>query len=174
MRSDGRVRRAAGHLSAVEPDLAHRGDAGGPHGLDRGARRDRQPGSPFPPLLKNGAYVRVDQTNNSYVFPGIGLAAIAVHARRISEGMLMAAARALADMSPARLNPHANLLPPVSELRDVSLRVAQAVALAGAQGRADRADGRRRHVPENPGQDVDAGLPALSAPGLTAREPIGR
>jgi malate dehydrogenase (oxaloacetate-decarboxylating) len=86
-------------------------------------------GSPFPPVLKNGAYVRVDQTNNSYVFPGIGLAAIAVHARRISDGMLMAAARALADTSPARLNPHANLLPPVSELRDVSLRVAQAVAM---------------------------------------------
>src|ERR671911_1113269 len=86
-------------------------------------------GSPFPPLLKNGAYVRVDQTNNSYVFPGIGLAAIAVHARRISDGMLLAAAHALADTSPARLNPHANLLPPVSELRDVSLRVAQAVAM---------------------------------------------
>jgi malate dehydrogenase (oxaloacetate-decarboxylating) len=86
-------------------------------------------GSPFPPLLKNGAYVRVDQTNNSYVFPGIGLAAIAVHARRISDGMLMAAAHALADTSPARLNPHANLLPPVSDLRDVSLRVAQAVAM---------------------------------------------
>ena len=86
-------------------------------------------GSPFPPLLKNGAYVRVDQTNNSYVFPGIGLAAIAVHARRISDGMLMAAARALADVSPARLNPQTNLLPPVSDLRDVSLRVAQAVAM---------------------------------------------
>ena len=86
-------------------------------------------GSPFPPLLKNGAYMRVDQTNNSYVFPGIGLAAIAVHARRVSDGMLMAAARALADVSPARQNPNANLLPPVSQLRDVSLRVAQAVAL---------------------------------------------
>src|SRR3954452_4866674 len=86
-------------------------------------------GSPFPPLTRNGVSMRVDQTNNSYVFPGIGLAAIAVQARRISDGMLMAAARALADISPARLNPNANLLPPVSELRDVSLRVAQAVAM---------------------------------------------
>jgi malate dehydrogenase (oxaloacetate-decarboxylating) len=86
-------------------------------------------GSPFPPLTRNGVSMRVDQTNNSYVFPGIGLAAIAVQARRISDGMLMAAARALADVSPARLNPNANLLPPVSELRDVSLRVAQAVAM---------------------------------------------
>ena len=90
-------------------------------------------GSPFPPLLKNGAPFRVDQTNNSYVFPGIGLGAIAVQARRISDGMLMAAARALAEASPARNNPEANLLPPVSELRTVSLRVAQAVALQARQ-----------------------------------------
>jgi malate dehydrogenase (oxaloacetate-decarboxylating) len=86
-------------------------------------------GSPFPPILRDGAYVRVDQTNNSYVFPGIGLGAIAVHAKRISDSMLMAAARALADISPARANTRGNLLPPVSELRDVSLRVAQAVAV---------------------------------------------
>jgi malate dehydrogenase (oxaloacetate-decarboxylating) len=86
-------------------------------------------GSPFPPILRNGAYVRVDQTNNSYVFPGIGLGAIAVRAKRISDAMLMAAARALADVSPARSNADGNLLPPVSELREVSFRVAQAVAL---------------------------------------------
>ena len=98
-------------------------------------------GSPFPPVLKNGAYVRIDQTNNAYVFPGIGLAAIAARLKRISDGMLMAAARALADLSPARLNPHANLLPPVSELRDISLRVAQAVALqARKEGLAEPID----------------------------------
>ena len=85
-------------------------------------------GSPFPPVLKNGSFVRVDQTNNSYVFPGIGLAAVAVRARQISDGMLMAAARALADLSPARQNPNANLLPPVTEARDISVRVALAVA----------------------------------------------
>jgi malate dehydrogenase (oxaloacetate-decarboxylating) len=85
-------------------------------------------GSPFPPLLKDGSYVRVDQTNNSYVFPGIGLGAVAVQARRISDGMLMAAARALADLSPSKQNPRANLLPPVTELREVSFNVAQGVA----------------------------------------------
>ncbi|MDQ4060560.1 MAG: NAD-dependent malic enzyme [Pseudomonadota bacterium] len=95
-------------------------------------------GSPFPPVLKNGSYVRIDQTNNSYVFPGVGLGAIAVRARRISDGMLMAAARSLADASPARLDPNANLLPPVSQLRDVSFRVARAVALqARDEGLAD-------------------------------------
>jgi malate dehydrogenase (oxaloacetate-decarboxylating) len=86
-------------------------------------------GSPFPPLLKDGSYMRVDQTNNSYVFPGIGLGAVAVQARRISDGMLMAAARALADLFPSKQNPRANLLPPVTELREVSFKVAQGVAV---------------------------------------------
>jgi len=86
-------------------------------------------GSPFPPILKNSSFVRVDQTNNSYVFPGIGLAAIAVRATRISDAMLMAAARALAHLSPTRRNPVSNLLPPVTDARDVSMRVAEAVAM---------------------------------------------
>jgi malate dehydrogenase (oxaloacetate-decarboxylating) len=85
-------------------------------------------GSPFPPVLKNGLSMRIDQTNNSYVFPGIGLGAIATRAKRITDGMLLAAARAVADMSPSKSDPKANLLPPVSELRDVSYRVAFAVA----------------------------------------------
>ncbi len=91
-------------------------------------------GSPFPPMLKNGVYMRVDQTNNAYVFPGIGLGAIAARARRITDSMFMAAARALAEASPTRLDPNANLLPPVTELREVSYRIAVAVA---AQAQAD-------------------------------------
>lgn len=86
-------------------------------------------GSPVPPLLRDGAPVRVDQTNNSYVFPGIGLAAVATGARLISDGMLMAAARTLAEISPARRDPSANLLPPVTDLREVSWRVARSVAV---------------------------------------------
>jgi malate dehydrogenase (oxaloacetate-decarboxylating) len=71
----------------------------------------------------------IDQTNNSYVFPGIGLGAIAARARHISDGMLLEAARALAEVSPSTRDSKANLLPPVSELREVSYRVALAVAL---------------------------------------------
>ncbi len=99
-------------------------------------------GSPFAPVRRNGVAVRVDQTNNAYVFPGIGLGAIAVQARRISDGMLMAAANALADASPARQNGASNLLPPVTELRAVSYRVALAVARAAqAEGLADPSSG---------------------------------
>ncbi len=86
-------------------------------------------GSPFPPLERNGARFKVDQTNNSYIFPGVGLGAIAVKATRVTDAMFMAAARALAAASPARTDPGKNLLPPVTALRDVSVTVALAVAL---------------------------------------------
>ena len=95
-------------------------------------------GSPFPPLKRNGKDFRVDQNNNSYVYPGIGLAAIATQARRISDGMFLAAARAIADLSPAKRDPTANLLAPLVELRQVSFDVALAVARkAQAEGLAD-------------------------------------
>src|SRR5262249_42864544 len=86
-------------------------------------------GSPFPPISREGARFKVDQTNNSYIFPGVGLGALAVGASRVSDGMFMAAAKALATSSPARDNPKHNLLPPVSALREVAVTVALAVAL---------------------------------------------
>ncbi|HEY5280735.1 MAG TPA: NAD-dependent malic enzyme [Pseudolabrys sp.] len=84
-------------------------------------------GSPFPPLIRNGEKFNVDQTNNSYIFPGVGLGAIATQASRITDTMFMAAARALAELSPARHDPNANLLPSVTALRDVAIAVAIAV-----------------------------------------------
>jgi malate dehydrogenase (oxaloacetate-decarboxylating) len=89
-------------------------------------------GSPFPPVMRSGKSVTVDQTNNAYVFPGVGLGALAVGARRVSDGMFKAAAAALADVSPAKLHPGANLLPAVADLRHVSVAVAQAVAKAAS------------------------------------------
>lgn len=85
-------------------------------------------GSPFPPLYRNGSEVRVDQTNNAYVYPGIGLGAIAARARRISDRMFLAAARVIAELSPARHDRNATLLPPLVELRNISFQVAVAVA----------------------------------------------
>jgi malate dehydrogenase (oxaloacetate-decarboxylating) len=85
-------------------------------------------GSPFPPIPRNGRDFRVDQTNNAYVYPGIGLGAIAVEARAISDGMFLAAARTIAALSPARTDREANLLPPLVDLRKISFHVAIAVA----------------------------------------------
>ena len=94
-------------------------------------------GSPFPPIMRNGHTFRIDQTNNAYVYPGVGLGAIAVQARYISEGMFLTAARTIAELSPAKRDPRANLLPPLAELRKISLRVAIAVATrAEAEGLA--------------------------------------
>jgi malate dehydrogenase (oxaloacetate-decarboxylating) len=85
-------------------------------------------GSPFPNITRDGKSMRVDQTNNAYIFPGMGLGIIAVRARRVTDTMFMAAAKALADCSPSKTDPKANLLPPLSQIREISFKVALAVA----------------------------------------------
>jgi len=87
-------------------------------------------GSPFPPIRRDGGEFRVDQTNNAYVYPGIGLGAIAAKARHISDRMFLAAARTIAELSPAKRDPTANLLPPLVESRKLAFHVAVAVATA--------------------------------------------
>ena len=95
-------------------------------------------GSPFPAVQRDGHSFRIDQTNNAYVYPGIGLGAIAAKAPRISDGMFLEAARVIAAMSPAKHDPQANLLPPLTEIRELSFHVAVAVAKrAQADGLAD-------------------------------------
>ncbi len=85
-------------------------------------------GSPFRPADWNGEKVPIGQTNNSYIFPGIGLGVLASDARRVTDGMFMAAARALAELSPAATIQGGPLLPPVEALRSVARTVAGAVA----------------------------------------------
>ena len=84
-------------------------------------------GSPFAPVEVHGVRVPIAQCNNVYIFPALGLGVVASGAHRVTDGMILAAARALADKSPARENLTAPLLPPVAQLRRVAVEVAMAV-----------------------------------------------
>ena len=86
-------------------------------------------GSPFPPVTLDGVTYDIAQANNALIFPGLGTGVIVSRASRISDGMLEAAATALADMA-GDTSPGASLLPHVTSLREVSARVAEAVAVA--------------------------------------------
>lgn len=91
-------------------------------------------GSPFEPVTVNGKQVPIDETNNSYIFPGLALGMISSRAKRVSDAMIKAAAKALAELSPTRNDKEGSLLPPLETLRSVSKDVAEAV---GAQAIKD-------------------------------------
>ena len=85
-------------------------------------------GSPFEPVNINGTSYPIAQCNNAYIFPGIGLGIIAAQAHRVTDSMLMAAARALSDCSPVAQSGKGAVLPSFKDIKEVSLRIAEAVA----------------------------------------------
>jgi len=85
-------------------------------------------GSPFPPVEIDGRPNRISQVNNSFIFPGLALGILVSHARRVTDKMIMAAAKALAGLSPSGTDKTAPLLPPIADSRKVALVVAEAVA----------------------------------------------
>ncbi|MGO9338547.1 MAG: NAD-dependent malic enzyme [Terracidiphilus sp.] len=91
-------------------------------------------GSPFAPVEVNGKLIPIAQTNNSYIFPGLALGILVSRARRVTDNMIMGAAKALAALSPAREDKNGRLLPPIGESRKVGMIVAEAV---GRQAIAD-------------------------------------
>lgn len=93
-------------------------------------------GSPFPPVYFGGKTIPVSQCNNVYIFPAIGLAVLALRpasellgTKRITDGMMIAAARTLAEHSPALADSSAPLLPALTGLRNLAVEIAYAVAL---------------------------------------------
>ncbi|KAA9000572.1 NAD-dependent malic enzyme [Affinibrenneria salicis] len=87
-------------------------------------------GSPFAPVNYQGKLYPIAQCNNSYIFPGVGLGVLASGARRITDGMLMAASRSLADCSPLANDGEGALMPDLSSIQEVSKRIALEVGKA--------------------------------------------
>ncbi|MER6287483.1 NAD-dependent malic enzyme [Streptomyces sviceus] len=91
-------------------------------------------GSPFPPLEVDGREVPVAQANNVYVFPAVGLAVTACRARRVTDRMMVAAARAVGDCAVrAGTDGATPLLPPLASMRDAAREIALAVAQAAVE-----------------------------------------
>jgi len=96
-------------------------------------------GSPFPPVATDSGLATISQCNNAFIFPAMGLAAVAANATRVTDSMFLAAARELAALSPARTSAADGLLPRVARLPDLAPRIAHAVALeAVAEGVAPK------------------------------------
>jgi len=107
-------------------------------------------GSPFRDVECGGRTFRVGQGNNVFVFPGLGLAAIAANATKVTPGMTKVASEALAAQVTAEERASGLLFPSVSRLRAVSFEVAVAVVRqAVREGVADVAlDDIERRVRE--------------------------
>ena len=105
-------------------------------------------GSPFAPVRLGGRSIPIAQCNNIYIFPAMGLAVSAARARRVTDGMILAAARTLGDQSPALHDPGASLLPGLANLRAVAAEIAIAVGLeaqrAGVASKTNEAELRQR------------------------------
>jgi malate dehydrogenase (oxaloacetate-decarboxylating) len=84
-------------------------------------------GSPFPVVHVRGRRIVTSQCNNLYMFPGVGLGALVSRCPRITDGMFLAGARALAGMVSAEKQKQGLLLPDMDDIREVSRAVALAV-----------------------------------------------
>lgn len=84
-------------------------------------------GSPFAPVRHGDRSIPIAQCNNVFIFPAVGLGVVAARARRVTDEMMLAAATALGEQSPARTNPSASLLPSLRDVRDVAREIAIAV-----------------------------------------------
>ncbi len=90
-------------------------------------------GSPFEPVTIWGKKVRIDQTNNSYIFPGLALGIIASKAKRVTDAMVMAAAKELVRLVPTQKDKKASLLPSLSDSRQLSRSIGRAVGRQAIQ-----------------------------------------
>ncbi|KAJ4951863.1 hypothetical protein NE237_028695 [Protea cynaroides] len=85
-------------------------------------------GSPFDPVEYDGKVIVPGQSNNAYIFPGLGLGLIISGAIRVHDDMLLAASEALAAQVTQENFDRGLLYPPFSNIRKISARIAAGVA----------------------------------------------
>jgi malate dehydrogenase (oxaloacetate-decarboxylating) len=85
-------------------------------------------GSPFAPVVRDGVERPIAQCNNVYIFPAMGLAVTAAQATRVTDEMMRVAAATLGEASPALTDPDQPLLPAWSDVPEVAVHIAHAVA----------------------------------------------
>jgi len=90
-------------------------------------------GSPYDPVKLDGKTFVPRQGNNSYIFPGVGLGAIASATKLVTDEMFMAAAHTLADMVSDEDLKQGSLYPALPRIREVSARIGTAVAAVAYQ-----------------------------------------
>ncbi len=91
-------------------------------------------GSPFPPVRYGGKTIPIAQCNNVFIFPAMGLGVVASGARRVTEAMMLTAARILGENSPALKDSSASLLPPLTDIRRVAAEIATGVGAEAQKG----------------------------------------
>ncbi len=85
-------------------------------------------GSPFDPVDYGGRTYVPGQGNNAYIFPGVGLGALASGATRITDEMFFAAAKSLASQVTQHDLELGRIYPSLANIREVSAQIAVAVA----------------------------------------------
>ncbi|MES2203978.1 MAG: NAD-dependent malic enzyme [Pseudomonadota bacterium] len=84
-------------------------------------------GSPFEHITHREKKIRISQSNNAFIFPGIGLGVIACRPKKLTDEMIWAAAEALSKFSPVYKDKDAPLLPDLSQVREISLAIAKRI-----------------------------------------------
>ena len=90
-------------------------------------------GSPFAPVKVGDREVHIGQGNNVFIFPALGLGAMVSGASQVTDGMITACARSLADQVTDEELDKGLLFPDVTRLRDVTVHAAEAVAARAAE-----------------------------------------
>ncbi len=109
-------------------------------------------GTAFDPVNVGGKKVRIAQTNNSYIFPGLALGIASSKARRVTDAMVKAAAEELVRHLPTQKDKNASLLPPLSEARELGRLIGRAVgrqALKDGQAQVADEDALDRELQAN-------------------------